>query len=124
PLRVEGAGADAVTRPEPAGLRITLPANWNNPGVWVRPHVRVAGDFDITAGYELLGAEAPRDGGGPGVVLLAVSPGSKKMAKLCRLLRRVEGDRYLADITDNNYKPRKITTKMVPTQVRAGQLRL
>src|SRR5262249_6090548 len=124
PLRVEGQDADLVTRPEPGGLRITLPADWNKPGVWVRPHVLVAGDFDITAAYELLGAEPPRNGGGVGVVLCAVSPGSKKMAKLCRLVRAMEGDRYLADITDRTSQPTKITTKMVPTQVRGGQLRL
>ena len=88
----------------------------------MRPHVPVSGDFDITARYELLNTERSEKGAGAGVVLLAVSPASKKMAKLCRLLRHWDGDRYLADITD--HATNKIAAKAVPTQVRSGQLRL
>jgi RNA polymerase sigma factor (sigma-70 family) len=124
PLRVEGKAPEAVTRLEQAGLSLKLPAGWPHPGVWVRPHVLIGGDFELTASYELLDAEVPRGGPGVGVVLVAVSPGSKKMAKIARLLRPRDGDCYLADITDQAEHPRKISTRTVPTQARAGQLRL
>lgn len=124
PLRLFGPDAEEVTRAESAGLRIALPANYKKRGVWVTPQAPVSGDFDITAGYELLAVEQPREGAGAGIVMLAKSAEDKRIAKLCRLLRVQEGERYLADITDSNFQPKpKITTKMVPTLARAGQLR-
>src|SRR5262249_31275613 len=114
PLRVEGDRAEDVTRPEDGGLRVTLPSDWKGPGVWVRPHVLIQGDFDVTARYELLAAGHPVKGGGAGVVLAAVSSGSRKMAKLCRLVRPLERDCYLADITDHAAK--KVSARTVPSQ--------
>ena len=45
------------------------------------------------------------------------------MAKLCRLARPIEGECYLADLTDLKKKEQRVTTTFVPALTRAGQLR-
>lgn len=51
-----------LLRPEPSGLRITIPAQQGKerPNLGVAPAFTIHGDFEITASYELVAAEAPK----------------------------------------------------------------
>jgi ribosomal protein S27E len=121
--RLAGADADLVTRADDGGLRITLPADQDKRGVWVQAPTPLSGDFDVTVSYDLVAVDRPRNGFGVGVVLLVGSAGAEKMAKLCRLVRNIEGECYLADVTHLKKKGQRVSTKFVPALARAGQLR-
>jgi hypothetical protein len=124
-LQLRGRDADAVTTPEEQGLHIVLPATREKNGtVFVQPTFSVAGDFEITASYQLLAATKPSDGYGVGVSL-SVSPteAQDKFAKVARALRVKEGSVYITEYW-NREPPKEYKTSHVTTDAKAGRLRL
>src|SRR5438552_11304633 len=64
-LKLIGPRADDFAKLEPEGLRITLPAIRKPAApVGVRLKSHLAGDFEITGGFEVLSAEIPPRGEG------------------------------------------------------------
>jgi serine/threonine-protein kinase len=126
PLELYGEDADAVTRPEDAGLRITLPADREaklKPVGVALTNYSLAGDFEITATYELLAAGPPLRGGNGGIALNVGTPQPRRFAKVGRFLRAVQGSVYEADGWVGTLRE-DYQFQTVPTEARAGQLRL
>jgi len=73
-------------RRETNGLRITVPADQGRfkPYVGVVPLLKVCGDFEITASYDLFSAERPPAGEGAGANLHIMSRGQANAAMLRR----------------------------------------
>jgi hypothetical protein len=80
---------EGVVKVEQDGLRITLPRSWIHPfgGVGVKTASGLRGDFEVTAGFEVLQADVPDTGFGVGVCLGVQRAGSRELANLCRLVR-------------------------------------
>src|SRR5213076_1002866 len=94
-IRLAGAVDRAVTRAEPEGFRITLAGDKPNPvgRVGLEMHTTLRGDFEITAGYELLRVEEPTDGYGVGFELFAHTVHSPQQGLgVYRVARVNEGD--------------------------------
>src|SRR5947209_4616164 len=74
PLRRFGPEANSSIEPEKAGLRIKLPANraQKDPVGVVLDHP-LKGDFEITAGYEIVHLDRPTDGWGVGFELYVMT---------------------------------------------------
>jgi hypothetical protein len=124
-LKLVGPDADAVARPEPEGLRLTLPATRPvNQPVGVATTFAVSGDFEITGTFELLSAERPANGYGVGVSLsIADSEARNKFAKVARALLVRGGSVFHSECWDGGPgKNHEVRTK--PTESRLGQLRL
>jgi hypothetical protein len=126
-LDLYGPDVAQVVRPEPRGLRITLPgkrARTDSIRVW--PRFRLRGDFEITAGYEILRAEKPASGSGVGVSLaLATDASPRPVAKLGRVVRAEEGEVYAwhwgtASAEGNGHGKEKVLS----AAGKAGRLRL
>src|SRR5205823_206153 len=96
-FRLAGAVRNAVVRPEPGGFRITLAGDQPNPvgRVGLEMHTTLRGDFELTAGYELLRVEEPTDGYGVGFELFAHTVHSPQQGLgVYRVARVNEGDVY------------------------------
>ncbi len=125
-FRLGGApDANDVTRAEPDGLRITLPAvRRQHSPVEVRARFSLFGDFDVTGTYELLTAAEPAQGYGVGVALIiADSDKRDKFLKVSRLYRPEAGSVYYCEFW-TRFPPKDFQSRAQPTKVRAGQLRL
>jgi hypothetical protein len=112
---------------EPEGLRITLPSTWIHPwgGVGFRTFVSIPGDFDVTAGIEILHADWPKGGYGVGVCLYAAQTGGAG-ASVCRLVR-ARGERLLWDVSGLVPGPkiaREAEEGTEPCMDKVGRLRL
>src|SRR5207244_425450 len=85
PLSIFGPDADLFTHPGEKGLRVALPAQRNGRDpVGLICTAPVEGDFEITAGYEILEAKRPKAGGGVGfeLYLMAATPGQDALAMM------------------------------------------
>ncbi len=124
PLKLIGTEADAVTRSEEEGFRITLAASRKTKQpVGVVPEFPLVGDFEITATYELLAAAQPTRGIGMAVALNVASNNPYKFAKLGRFVRVKEGNVYLAETFLKN-SPADSRVSSEATEAKRGQLRL
>ena len=75
-------------KPDRRGLRIAIPRDTNCHGVGAFTMFGVRGDFEVTASYEILKAERPKDGGGVGPELyLRTVEGWGNYISMARLLR-------------------------------------
>jgi serine/threonine-protein kinase len=124
-LTIDGGDADEVSRPEAEGLRVTMPATRRNPGpVGARVTCPISGDFEITATFEILSADPPRQGNGVGVALnISTDPDLGNFAKLGRFYRAGEGSVFLVE-SWNKDRPGSYLAQGIPTNVLTGQLRL
>jgi hypothetical protein len=130
PWQFAGDAAESFTRPEETGLRVTIPsgrtatAAHRNP-VGVVLGDTVAGDFDISCGYEILQIELPQKGWGVGFELFVQSdtPTGEAFA-LERMLRPDGADVYLCSRNTSLNGKREFHTKHVPAAGTNGRLRL
>jgi RNA polymerase sigma factor (sigma-70 family) len=125
-FRMMGIDQGATMKPEAGGLRITVPANQarrHRAGIEMRTPVK--GDFEITAGYEILAADQPDAGYGVGfeVYVNTATPTQDRLG-IFRLNRPLEGESYMVGRgkTENGKSEHKNTC--YPTTARSGQLRL
>lgn len=88
-LRLVGEVGKPMVKPEPGGLRITIPRLRSDlKPVGFLPQFWVRGDFEITLTYEILSRDVPSSGSGIGVSLYLVSNSpSKEAVHLARSLR-------------------------------------
>src|SRR5262245_45303545 len=69
-LKLIGPDVDKFARPEPEGLRITLPAKRKPAApVGVRLTSHLSGDFEITGSFEVVAADIPPRGEGLTIAL-------------------------------------------------------
>jgi hypothetical protein len=130
PWQFAGDAAESFTRPEAAGLRVTIPAGrtaaaaHRNP-VGVVLGDTVPGDFDISCGYEILEMELPQKGWGVGFELfvMTATPTQEAFA-LERMLRPDGADVYLCSRNTSLSGKREFHTKHVPAAGTNGRLRL
>ena len=81
-------GATNLVRPDPRGVRITIPAKFAQ-SVAIETKFAIHGDFDLRAGYEILAGPPPPTGFGAGPEVLVKPPGDwDKIASLSRFARR------------------------------------
>ncbi len=127
-IQVAGAVNNAVTRPEEKGFRITLAGDKPNPigRVGLELKTTLPGDFEITAGYEILRAEQPTQGSGVGFELFALTvPKPQQGLGVYRMARVREGEVYF--VSRNYLNPdgsRAYQQKHFPANVKAGRLRI
>jgi serine/threonine protein kinase len=127
PLQLTGSDAQAVTRPEEEGFRITLPARRKQTDrVGLVLPTRVKGDFEITSGYELLLANQPTEGHGVGINLfIEIDTPRRDVAEVARIVRQNEGEVYCCDrISTDDEGKRTYHLDFFPTDARKGRLRL
>ncbi len=125
-LAVFGPGADRVTHPEARGLHIQVEAN---PGQTQRIGVllpaRFRGDFEVTAGYEILRADQPQEGHGVGVNLLVdLDSPAAEVLEVLRFARVQEGQVYGCVRKTVAGGKQEYQQQWFPTESKAGQLRL
>jgi hypothetical protein len=84
----------------------------------------VSGDFEITGTFELLSDERPKQGLGAGVALnIATDDSANKFAKVGRFTRPEDGRVFLAEHWHRS-PPKTSWVKPIPTEARAGRVRL
>lgn len=124
-LKRIGPNAEDVVKYEVEGLRIKVPAHGKQTKGWgVTGTFALAGDFEITATYDILNAEPPLTGHGVGVAI-SVAPSAERMkfAKVGRFLRLNEGSVFLTEAW-SKVPPTYYDVQRAPTLARSGQLRL
>ncbi len=117
----------AAIRRDDEGLRVTLPAPRKGRDVaGVTLPMRVAGDFEITTGYELLEANRPTAGHGVGFELsLTIDTPRRQSLGFSRLTRVKEGDVYWsARVTTDENDKQQYQHKSSSTNARSGRMRL
>ena len=114
-------------KPEPEGLRITVPVNeWHDPRAGIDPTFRVVGNFEITASFELLQTGDQPKGGAAGAVLqiLKDSPASyPKQAGVSRVVHPKKGNVFVAWLSPASEGAQPVR-RFFPSDVKTGQLRL
>ena len=90
-LRISApGGATNLVRPDPRGIRITIPAKFGE-SVSIQTKFGIHGDFDLRAVYEVLACEQPKVGFGVGPEVLLKPVGDwDKMASLSRFTRPID----------------------------------
>jgi len=124
-FKLVGPDHEEAITPEVEGLRITLPMTRKaNLPTGVRLQFPLAGDFEITAAYEILAIEKPPSGGGVGIAFnLIAQPDQRKMVKLGRFQLPQQGNAYVAECWNKDQPTAKPYFTM-PTEAKAGQLRI
>src|SRR5262245_1615946 len=122
-MRWTGA-ANKYTTPDPAGLRVTVPAMRREIApIGIDARFEVEGDFEVVGAYELLSADRPTKGYGVGVDLfIEVGQERRRLAKVGRYNTASGGHVYVVQIADRD-KPMS-TVKATPTSETSGQLRM
>jgi hypothetical protein len=123
-----GAAARQYVKVDAAGLRIILPGQGPKVGnVGIVCKAPVAGDFEITASYEILNSETPKGGYGMGCSLWVVADTpTRDIATISRrILPAGGGDIYGTDRAHSTPQKKEIhETKRFGTTARRGKLRL
>ena len=122
-----GPEAASAMRSESRGLRITLASGrQDKAAVGVTPRFRIAGDFEITVGYQLLAVEKPKTGIGAGIKVWGKIQADEFQAMT--LMHALDPDgsgAWLAMFaTGDDPKKRKFQMKSQPTRAQSGRLRL
>jgi WD40 repeat protein len=126
PLVLVGPDAEAVTRAEKEGVRITLPAKRSKTDrVGIQLNSRIRGNFEITASYEILQADQPATGHGVGVELFVatVEPANKQLG-LFRVSRVNEGEVHMSSLSPIVDGQRQYLVRVFEASARAGRLRI
>ncbi len=126
-FQVIGADGQATITPEVEGLRIVLPASRTRVDpVGVLLRLNVAGDFEITTGYQILHADQPTDGHGIGFELYLTTETRRKSGLGLSWLSRInEGEVYVGtQMTTDDDGKKSHATKFADALSRSGQLRI
>ncbi len=114
-------------KPEPEGLRITVPVNeLPSPRAGVGPTFRVVGNFEITASFEVLQTGDQPKGGGAGAVLQILKDPKApfpKNAVLSRVVHPKNGSVFAATLGPPAEGEKPTPTQFFPSGMKAGKLR-
>ena len=115
-------------KPEPEGLRITVPVNeWRSPRAGVGPNVKVLGNFEITVSFELLQTGDQPKGGGAGPVLQVlkdVNASFPKKAEITRAVHPKHGNVFVANLGPALEGGPPAAPRFFPSDINSGKLRL
>jgi hypothetical protein len=125
-LEPGGPFGEAQMGPEDAGWRITLPAERDSTDrVVLETKFPIKGDFEITAGYELLHVDRPRTGYGVGFeVFLETATPTREALGVYRVARVKEGDVYMVSRNLDDNGTRRYLQQYIPTSATSGRLRV
>lgn len=126
PWKLFGPDAQRLSKPEENGWRITLPADRQNlEPVGLVMTDPVQGNFEITAGYEILQADRPTSGGGVGfeMYLMLATPSQDAIA-FYRINRKEEGEGFLCVRMKTVEGERTHQGEIRPATSKTGQLRV
>jgi len=125
-LKMSGPTKDATIDATDKGMRIGLPAERKqNLPVGVETKLVLAGDFEVTADFEVLSADRPMGGYGVGVSLnLARAADRKVFGKVARFWRAHEGSVFISEFWNHEPPPMPRALSSIPTDARIGRLRL
>jgi serine/threonine protein kinase len=123
-LRISApGGATNLVRPDPRGVRITIPPKLGG-SVAIETKFAIRGDFDLRARYEILASPTPATGFGAGPELLVKPPGDwDKLAALSRFARTKDTG-YSAAFLRKVEEETKVSGNWPATSARKGTLRL
>ncbi|MEQ8789581.1 MAG: protein kinase [Pirellulaceae bacterium] len=125
PLGIDSRFGASLLKPEEQGLRILIPKGQaaSKPSLGFAPALDIAGDFEITATYEIL-SPPQHDGPSVGPSLYLMAQESLDSAAF-RHVTGSEGDAYLIiwKVTGLDGK-RSTGRKLFPANTRAGKLRI
>ncbi|HEX3315516.1 MAG TPA: hypothetical protein VHR72_11525 [Gemmataceae bacterium] len=126
PWAAVGSDVGAVSQPDPRGFRITLPAKRRQTdSVGLTIPARIRGDFEITAGYEILQSSRPTEGHGVGFeVFLTTDTPTNEALGFTRAARVMEGEIYLTSRITTQDGKRQYHHGFEPTSAKAGYLRI
>ena len=123
-LRIEAPdGAANLVRPDPRGVRITIPPGFGE-SVAVETTFGIHGDFDLRAGYAILAVQPPPTGFGAGPELLVKPLGDWDKAASLSRFARPQDTVYSAAFVRNVNEEKKVTGHWPATSARKGILRL
>jgi LPXTG-motif cell wall-anchored protein len=129
-FRQEGPSAPLLLKPEPEGLRITLPAEGIARPVGISFVVPLKGDFEVTTRYEFLRLERPNGGFGAGFsIYVATDSPTKEALEFFHFVRPSGAEAYgCAALTTRPDGRRGIIPGAVtgdfPAQGKSGQMRV
>jgi len=126
PFELMGPAADLVSRPEEEGWRITLAADRPNTDVvGLALTTPIKGDFEITAGYEILQVDRPTSKFGAGFhIHIETQTPTKEAAEFLRLLGRNQRDLYTCSRRTILAGKNPWTHQHISTTSKSGELRL
>jgi hypothetical protein len=122
----DGMNGEETIANEAQGLRIKLPLNRDrkDPG-GLALSSPLKGDFEITAGYELVAIPVPKTGNGVGFELFVMlNAPTRDGFPIARLKRRDGSDEYACGHNKTVDGKRRFNGKSFPATATAGQLRL
>ena len=104
-------------------IKLPLPNGPRDPQIGVATKFSVAGDFEVTVGYELIQVDQPDEGYGAGLALFLDKGGTKERAILAR--RRLPDGRSIlrANLIRPEGKKTKYDHKNIVVQANRGRLR-
>ena len=126
-IRLAGALHNLKTLAEETGFRMTIADRPNPIGrAGMEMHTRLRGDFEITAGYEILNAAVPTEGNGVGFEFFAHTVHTPQQGLgVYRLTRVDDGDVYLVsrNYINSDGNP-GWDQKQISTNAKSGRLRI
>ncbi len=125
-FRVVNSDNQASLTTEKEGLRITLPQDRQRTDrVGLKLSMNLAGDFEVTVGFEILHAAQPTKGNGVGFNMILAREGAGESVSFERN-KRVQGDEVLlsAHQTTSAEGKAQWQTKQKPSAMTSGQLRM
>lgn len=123
PVGVDTLYAWGLLKPGPNGLRITVPDHQGEkkPYLGVTPLVKVVGDFEITASYQILALDRPQANFYPGANLNLRTQYAKEQTRLRRCITPDGVDAYRVQIEVGT---KQAEWQAFPAQGKSGKLRL
>ncbi len=124
-VRLFGPDLNRVMAREPLGLHIRVAADREDFGpVGVSPKFHVSGDFEITAGFQVISADPGYFGAGVNLRVMVGNP-LRTAADLARYHWVDEGDVFFTHVVRvESEKQRDHDSDLFPTTARFGRLRL
>ena len=125
-----GRDAEQKVSFEPGGVRITLPAGINNDGppTGVGTRFGIHGDFEITAGFQILQMPTPADAGPVGTRFSIMTSMQTQQPSLARVTRAVRGggDQFISwqSLWNNAIGKKQDQIKADSATANSGRLRL
>ncbi|MEN6495583.1 MAG: DUF1583 domain-containing protein [Thermoguttaceae bacterium] len=96
-LELMGVGAARMVKSTAKGVQLAIPSNAKADEVGLSPRMRIQGDFEIRASFEIVDVEAPKAGYGIGPSLyLATDTKEAMAATLSRVKRVKDGEAFVA----------------------------
>ena len=125
-LKLVGTHAEQLVAPTERGLLIRIPLNEGvMEPIGIAPRDTIRGDFEITAQYELLRYDRPRDGFGVGVgIVVQFQTAAMDTVSIERNAVPAAGDSFTSASCRGGNTHERFSSKRVPARSRAGKLRL